>query len=71
MRRFELHRDRDVTGVSGAGVVAEGVEFTDGTVALRWASAWPTSVVFHDRGIEAVRAVHGHSGATRIVWLDG
>lgn len=69
-RPFVLHRDADVSGVSGTGPVAEGVEFSDGTVALRWLSAWPTSVVFHDRGIEAVRAVHGHSGATRIVYTD-
>lgn len=69
-RRFELHRNEDVTGVSGTGVVAEGVEFTDGVVALRWRSAWPTSVVFHDKGMAAVEAVHGHSGSTQIVWLD-
>lgn len=69
-RRFVLHRDTDVSGISGTGVVAEGIVFTDGTVGLRWRSAWPTSVVFHDRGIEAVREVHGHGGATRIVWLD-
>lgn len=67
-RPFLLVRDTDVTGVSGTGVVAEGVEFRDGTVALRWTSEWPTSVVFHERGIEAVEAVHGHNGATRIVW---
>lgn len=35
MNRFELVRDVDVTGISGTGVVAEGVEFSDGTVALR------------------------------------
>ena len=69
-RRFELHRDVDVSGVSGTGVVAEGIEFTGGVVALRWISDWPTSVVFHDRGIDSVVAVHGHSGATRLVWLD-
>lgn len=69
-RRFELHRDVDVSGISGTGVVAEGVAFTDGVVALRWRSAWPTSVVFHDKGMDAVEAVHGHGGATRIVWLD-
>lgn len=69
-RRFELHRDSDVTGVSGTGVVAEGIAFTDGTVALRWKSEWPTSVVFHDRGVEAVQHIHGHGGATRLVWLD-
>jgi hypothetical protein len=69
-RRFVLQRDTDVSGVSGTGVVAEGVEFSSGVVALTWLSAWPTSVVFHDRGIESVEAVHGHGGATRIVWLD-
>ena len=69
-RRFELHRTEDVTGVSGTGMVAEGIEFTDGVVALRWRSAWPTSVVFHDKGMAAVEAVHGHSGSTQIVWLD-
>lgn len=70
-RRFVLMRDEDVTGVSGTGVVAEGVHWTEAdVVALRWTSAWPTSVVFHERGIASVEAVHGHGGKTRIVWLD-
>lgn len=69
--RFVLVRDVDVTGVSGTGIVAEGVWWPNGdVVALRWTSEWPTSVVFHDRGIESVKAIHGHGGATRIVWLD-
>lgn len=70
MRSFILQRDVDVNGVSGTGVVAEGVEFNDGTVALRWLSEWPTSVVFHERGIDAVRAVHGHGGKTKILFLE-
>lgn len=68
MRAFRLVREQDVTGVSGTGVVAEGVEFSSGVVALTWLSEWPTSVVFHDRGIESVEAIHGHGGATRIEW---
>ena len=68
---FLLERIEDVSGVSGTGAVAEGVRFGDGSVALRWTSAWPTSVVFHDRGMDSVRAVHGHGGKTRIVWLYG
>lgn len=70
LRRFRLERAIDVTGISGTGVVAEGVEFSDGVVAMRWCSRWPTSVVFHDMGIRAVEAVHGHGGATKVVWLD-
>lgn len=69
--RFVLQRDTDVTGVSGTGVVAQGVWWPHGdVVVLRWTSEWPTSVVFHDRGIESVKAIHGHGGATQIVWLD-
>lgn len=68
-RAFVLQRNEDETGVSGTGIVAEGVEFSDGTVALRWTSAWPTSVVFHDRGIDSVVHVHGHGGKTQVVWL--
>lgn len=70
MRRFRLIRDEDHTGMSGTGFVAEGVEFEDGLVVLRWRTAWPTSVVFHDRGIDSVEELHGHNGSTRIEWID-
>lgn len=70
LRAFRLVRDEDMTGVSGTGVVAEGVVFSDGTVSLRWTSAWPTSVVFHDRGLASVEAVHGHDGKTRVEFVD-
>lgn len=69
-RPFALRRTVDETGVSGTGIVATGAEFDDGVVVLRWRSEWPTSVVFHDRGMAAVEAVHGHGGKTEIVWLS-
>lgn len=71
LRRFELHRDEDVTGISGTGMVAEGVQFLPADiVVLRWNTPWPTSVVWHERGIESVEKIHGHDGKTRIEWLD-
>lgn len=70
MKRFELHRDVDITGMSGTGVVAEGVAFSDGVVCMRWLGPWPTSICWYDRGAEAVEHLHGHGGATRMVWLD-
>lgn len=45
-RRFELHRFEDISGVSGTGIVADGVQFPDGVVAMRWRSDFPTSVVY-------------------------
>lgn len=68
IRRFHLLRYVDVTGVSGTGVVAEGVRFSDGSVAIRWAGAFPTTTVWDT--IESVIAVHGHEGSTVIDWLD-
>lgn len=69
MRRFELHRDQDMSGVSGTGVVAEGLMFSDGTAVLKWLGEW-CSVNYHARGMASVRHIHGHDGATRVVWLD-
>lgn len=68
VRRFQLVRHVDVSGVSGTGAVAEGVEFTDGTVSLRWYGEWPTTSLWPD--IRAVEAVHGHNGATTVDWID-
>ncbi|MEV5592248.1 hypothetical protein [Streptomyces sp. NPDC052496] len=56
-RLFTLQRDTDVTGVSGTG-----------TVSVRWRGDRP-STVFWDSLTDAV-AIHGHGGATRIVWDD-
>lgn len=68
MRIFRLERDIDVSGVSGTGVVARGVEFPDGTVALRWLGADPSTVFW--ASIDAAERIHGHGGATRVVWDD-
>lgn len=69
MRTFHLQRDDDVTGISGTGRVAEGVVFSDGRVAVRWIVGEHRSTVTWD-SVEAVEAIHGHGGATRIVWHD-
>jgi hypothetical protein len=67
-RRFLLVRHVDVSGVSGTGPVAEGVMFTDGSVALRWPSQTPCTAVWPS--LAAVVAVHGHQGQTEVLWLD-
>ena len=35
-RPFALYRHQDITGVSGTGSVAHGVQFADGQVVIRW-----------------------------------
>ena len=68
MRRFQLERTTDVTGVSGTGIVAEGVQFLDGSVVLRWRPPI-ASTILHS-SIANVEKVHCHGGATKVVWLD-
>lgn len=76
LRRFVLARETDVTGISGTGTVAEGVEFSDGVVVLRWVKAGtsrpdhvrPTTVVHDD--LDSVIGLHGHDGKTKVVWLE-
>lgn len=71
MRLFELHRTKVVEGHVSTYAVAEGVEFTDRTVAMRWLGTNPSTVT-HD-SIESVRKIHVHdsgfSGAQVVVWV--
>lgn len=66
--RFELHRKVDETGISGIGVVAEGVVFNDGTVALRWLTEHCSTALY--ACMTDVEIIHGHNGKTLVVWVD-
>jgi hypothetical protein len=61
-------RDIDVTGVSGTGVIVWGIQWPDGYVAYRWNTGTATTCVADN--VEDVVTIHGHDGATRLVWLD-
>lgn len=64
MRLFKLVRNRDVSGVSGTGVVAEGVEFHDGQCALSWFGQFHTVTIFAK--VADITAIHGHEGSTQV-----
>lgn len=68
-RRFHLVREHDVSGVSGVGMVAQGIQFEDGTCAVRWIAGDHQSTVVWDSVLD-VLAIHGHGGATRVEWVD-
>ncbi|WZB39601.1 hypothetical protein SEA_CURSIVE_115 [Streptomyces phage Cursive] len=69
MRLFELHRDVDSSGVSGTGVVAQGVQFDSGQCAMTWLTSWNSVAVYPD--LETLEAIHGHNGNTRVVFVEG
>lgn len=67
LKRFLLHRTEDESGVSGTGIVAEGVQFACGWCALSWLTSYQSCGVYPS--IEELEGIHGHDGRTRVVWL--
>ena len=68
MRSFHLVCTEDVSGVSGIGVVAEGIQFSTGKCVLAWVTKH-RSVGLYD-SIEELEAIHGHDGRTSIEWCN-
>ena len=68
MRRFVLVRVKDLTGVSGTGIVAEGAVFTDGRSVIRWLREPHAMGIYQT--LNDVITVHGHEGGTRLRFLD-
>ena len=65
---FVLRRTEDITGVSGTGVVADGVIFPGGTKTVtRWrgGTTGVAQTCVWD-SIQDVKTVHGHNGATQV-----
>lgn len=69
-KRFHLVRDVDKTGMSGTGIVAEGVQFSDGTCILKWISTTSAIGIYHST-VEMLH-IHSHGGKdpTKICYLD-
>jgi hypothetical protein len=66
---FVLHRKEDVSGVSGTGIVAEGVQFTDGRIVMRWIVDGKPHTTTEFDSIQDLLTIHGHEGRTEVQWL--
>jgi len=70
-RRFLVIREADASGISGTGVVMEGVVFHTGQIVVCWRSAHSSLVIFPTW--EAFSTVHlaAHpENAAVVEWLD-
>ena len=64
-----MNRTKDETGISGTGIVAEGLQFSSKKCVISWLSDTPSIEIYDS--IEEVRRIHGHQGETQIKWIDG
>jgi hypothetical protein len=68
IRTFILQRNIDVSGISGTGIVADGIQWHDGMCTIHWRGKHPTDNTH--LSIQSVRDIHCHNGATLVVWND-
>lgn len=71
-RRFVVQRNADPSGVSGTGIMLDGIVWPDGTVSTHWRDpngegAW--SNVFWPN-LAAAESKHCYGGHSSIVWVD-
>jgi hypothetical protein len=57
METYYLIRKEDKTGLSGTGIVADIIEFSDGQVVLKWRGE--TSTIVIHKNMESVRKISG------------
>ena len=71
---FTICRQGDESGVSGTGVVIEGVQYATGQVVLHWLTPFPKGSIAIFESIEDFKRVHVNphpSNKTIITWSDG
>jgi len=67
-KRFQLVRSKDISGVSGVGVVAVGCVFPDHSAVVMWLSEVHSKIIYNS--ISEVEKIHGHGGATMLRYID-
>lgn len=58
IRSFTLRREEDVSGVSGTGVVLEGVLFSTGVVVIHWLTPPPRGSIAIFDSLEQFLSIH-------------
>jgi hypothetical protein len=58
MRRFVMSREFDVSGVSGTGLVLEGVLFSTGVVVVHWLTPPPRGSISLWDSLEQFLSIH-------------
>ena len=68
LKTFYLERTQDITGNTGKGIVAEGVEFSNHWCILNWLGK-PYSEFWYPT-LQDIERIHSHGGLTKIIWDD-
>ncbi len=72
MRRFTMGRESDYSGVSGTGIVLEGVKFSTGVVVIHWLTPPPRGSISIFDSFDQFLAIHvePHPGNRAVVVFE-
>lgn len=70
-RKFTLTRLRDKTGISGTGLVCEGIQFFNGKVTCTWHSDIASVEILESFDDFLRLHVYNHNNGSQISWEDG
>ncbi len=74
MRSFTMERAFDASGVSGTGIVLEGVQFSTGVVVIHWLTPPPRGSISMFDSLDQFLSIHVHphpSNGAVLVFDDG
>ena len=74
LRSFAVERQADESGVSGTGIVLEGVVFSTGVTVIHWLTPPPFGSLNIFSSFDQFMAIHvgpHPTNQTRIHWSDG
>jgi hypothetical protein len=66
-KQFYLLRKEDVSGVSGEGIIAQGVILHSGQVVMEWLTANGSIAIY--KSIDEIQVLHAHGGKTEVVYI--
>lgn len=69
-RPFVLRRDRDISGVSGTGIILDGILWPDGQAVIHWRGKW--ALTTPHPSMESILDIHDHGGQgdLHVLWAD-
>ncbi|HEX9531096.1 MAG TPA: hypothetical protein VF954_08155 [Acidimicrobiales bacterium] len=72
MQRFTMWRETDASGVSGTGLVLEGVVFSTGVVVAHWLTPAPRGSISLFDSLEQFLSIHvePHPGNRTLITFD-
>jgi hypothetical protein len=68
IKRFYLNRKKDISGVSGTGIIAYGAILPSKRVVMEWVTKHKSIAIYDS--IEEIQLLHAHKGKTELIYID-